>query len=180
MTSETSDIKTTTAELPVTDGGATVAAEPDGHGQNAAKPATADDGRAAEAPLQDHPTALERLKSSVSEDDPKPSPTLTLGKIIGGDIFSNDFVRRQIWLFLLIMAFTILYVAFRYQCQQDMITIDKLETDLKDAKYRALSSSSTLTERCRESHVLELLKANNDSLLHIAEQPPFIIEVPEE
>ena len=100
-------------------------------------------------------------------------------KIIGGDILSADIVRGQIWLFLLIVVFTIVYVAFRYQCQQDMITIDKLENNLKDAKYKALSSSSTLTERCRESHVLELLKARNDSLLRPSDQPPYIINVPE-
>ncbi len=77
------------------------------------------------------------------------------------------------------MVFTIVYVAFRYQCQQDMIAIDKLENELKDAKYKALSSSSTLTERCRESHVLELLKNRNDSLLRPSDQPPYIINVPE-
>ena len=88
-------------------------------------------------------------------------------------------VRSQIWLFVLIVAFTIVYVAFRYQCQQDMIKIDKLEGQLKDAKFKALSSSSTLTEKCRESRVLELLKENKDSLLHQADQPPYIIEVPE-
>jgi hypothetical protein len=77
------------------------------------------------------------------------------------------------------VAFAIVYVAFRYQCQQDMITIDKLERDLMDAKFKALSSSSTLTEKCRESHVLDVLKQNQDSLLHQADQPPYIIEVPE-
>ena len=61
-----------------------------------------------------------------------------------------------------------------------MITIDQLELKLKDAKYKALSSSSTLTEKCRESHVLDILKQNQDSLLHQADQPPYIIEVPEE
>ena len=89
-------------------------------------------------------------------------------------------VRSQIWLFVLIVLFSIVYVAFRYQCQQDMITIDRLEGELKDAKYRALSSSSTLTEKCRESRVLEILKQNKDSLLHQADQPPYIIQVPEE
>ncbi len=88
-------------------------------------------------------------------------------------------MRSQIWLFVLIVVFTIVYVAFRYQCQQDMIAIDKLENELKDAKYKALSSSSTLTERCRESHVLELLKNRNDSLLRPSDQPPYIINVPE-
>ena len=58
-----------------------------------------------------------------------------------------------------------------------MIKIDQLEGQLKDAKFKALSSSSSLTEKCRESHVLEILKQNQDSLLHQADQPPYIIEV---
>ena len=56
----------------------------------------------------------------------------------------------------------------------------KTIAELIDAKYRALSSSSQLTERCRESHVLDLLKNNQDSILKIASQPPYIINVPEE
>ena len=80
---------------------------------------------------------------------------------------------------MLIVIFSIIYVAFRYQCQQDMIAIDKMEKELLDAKYKALSSSSTLTEKCRESHVLEALKANKDSMLHISDQPPYIIYIPE-
>ena len=77
------------------------------------------------------------------------------------------------------VVFCIVYVAIRYQCQQDMLTIDKLEKELLDAKYKALSSSSTLTEKCRESHVLDALKQNKDSLLHVADQPPYIINVAE-
>lgn len=124
-------------------------------------------------------TKLQLLKKQATESDPKPSPTLTLRKILGGDILYGELVRSQIWVILLIVLFTVIYVAFRYQCQQDMITIDKLQTQLKDAKYKALSSSSTLTERYRESRVLELLRLNNDSLLHIAEQPPYIIIIDE-
>ena len=123
---------------------------------------------------------LQMIKDSAREDDPKPSPALTLRKILGGDILTADLVRRQIWLILLVFAFTVVYVAFRYQCQQDMIQMDKLETELKDAKYKALSSSSTLTERCRESRILELLKNNNDSTLHMSDQPPYIIPVPDD
>ncbi len=122
---------------------------------------------------------LQRLRETASEEDPKPSSQLTLRTILGGDLLTTDVVRSQIWLFVLIVAFAIVYVAFRYQCQQDMIAIDKLERDLMDAKFKALSSSSTLTEKCRESHVLDILKQNQDSLLHQADQPPYIIEVPE-
>lgn len=122
---------------------------------------------------------IQLIKEKAKEEDPKLTSTLTLRTILGGDFLTADMVRRQIWLFVLMMVFTILYVAFRYQCQQDMIAIDKLEKEVLDAKYKALSSSSKLTEKCRESHVLEALKQNKDSLLHIADQPPYIINVPE-
>ena len=116
----------------------------------------------------------------MHESDSTPVGALTLRKILGGDILSADMVRRQIWLFMLIVLFTIVYVAIRYQCQQDMIQIDKMEKELVDAKYKSLSSSSVLTERSRESHVLEVLRMNHDSLLQASEQPPYIINVPED
>ncbi len=123
--------------------------------------------------------ALQKIKDTASEEDPHPSSQLNLRTILGGDMLTAQIVRSQIWLFILIVGFTIVYVAFRYQCQQDMLNIDRLENQLKDAKFKALSSSSTLTEKCRESHVLDILKQNNDSLLHQADQPPYIIQVPE-
>ena len=122
---------------------------------------------------------LEKIKQTASEEDPNPSGKLNLRTILGGDLLTTQMVRSQIWLFIMIVAFILVYVAFRYQCQQDMIKIDKLEGKLKDAKFKALSASSTLTAKSRESHVLDILKQNKDSLLHQADQPPYIIEVPE-
>ena len=122
---------------------------------------------------------IQLIKEKAKEEDPKLTPTLTLRTILGGDFLTAEMVRRQIWLFVLLVVFCIAYVAVRYQCQQDLLTIDKLEGELLDAKYKALSSSSTLTEKCRESHVLDALKQNKDSLLHIADKPPYIINVPE-
>ena len=122
---------------------------------------------------------IQKIKDTAKEEDPKLTPTLTLRTILGGDFLTADMVRRQIWLFVLMVIFTIFYVAFRYQCQQDMIAIDKLEKEVLDAKYRALSCSSTLTEKCRESKVLEALKQNKDSVLHVADQPPYIIYIDE-
>lgn len=124
--------------------------------------------------------SLEQLKKNVTEGDNAPTSTLTLRKILGGEILSAQMVRRQVWLCLLIAMFLTFYVAFRYQCQQDMIDIAQLENELTDAKYKALSSSSTLTERCRESQVLEGLRSNRDSTLHTSSQPPYKIYVHEE
>ena len=123
---------------------------------------------------------LKEIKQNVSEDDTIPVGALTLRKILGGDFLSADLMRRNIWPLVLVVFFTVVYVAVRYQCQQDMILIDKMEGQLKDAKYKALSSSSTLTERCRESQVLKVLRENHDSLLRISDQPPYIINIPEQ
>ena len=126
------------------------------------------------------PSTLEQIRQNTSEDDDAPIGTLTLRKILGGDILSAQMVRRQIWLMLLIVMIITVYVAFRYQCQQDMLDIAQFEKDLIDAKYKALSSSSSLTEACRESRVLQGLRDNCDSLIHESKLPPYKIYVPEE
>ena len=133
-----------------------------------------------EAEKEEKVSALEMLKNSVSEEDNNLTTQLSLKTILGGDILNAELFRRQLWLIVIIVVFVIIYVASRYQCQQDIIKIANMETELKDAKYRALSISSKLTERCRESHVLQLLKENNDSLLQVSDQPPYIINIPEE
>ena len=132
-----------------------------------------------EAEKEEKVSALEMLKNSVSEEDNNPTTQLSLKTILGGDILNAELFRRQLWLIVIIVVFVIIYVASRYQCQQDIIKIANMELELKDAKYRALSISSKLTERCRESHVLQLLKENNDSLLQVSDQPPYIINIPE-
>lgn len=118
------------------------------------------------------------IEEQAREDEQPLSSNFTLKKILGGDIFSAHFLRNNIGLIVLIVVFIIIYISNRYSVQKDLIEIDKLETELSDAKYRALSSSSQLTERSRESHVLEILKTNKDSILKISSRPPFIINVP--
>ena len=131
-------------------------------------------------PPESRPPLKEAIEEQATEDE-GPQPRLfRLKKILGGDILYTSFVRRQIWLFMLIGAFLIVYIGSRYSCQQDLIQIDKLQVKLKDAKYKALSSTSQLTEISRESNVIELLKNNKDSVLKIPSAPPYKIEVPEE
>ena len=144
------------------------------------KPKKKEEATAPAEEIVEEPSSLrEAIKETATEDEAPQSKNFTLRKILGGDILSTQTIRSQIWVILLITAFLIIYISNRYSCQQDLIQIDKLQKELQDAKYKALASSSQLTEKCRESHVLDMLKANNDSLLKIANQPPYIIKVPE-
>ena len=122
----------------------------------------------------------EIIREQVTEEDaPVVKKELSLRKILAGDILTAEIVRKQIWLLLLITGFLIVYIAEGYSYKKYALEIDRLTTQLKDAKYKALSATSELTEKTRESKILEMLRINNDTLLHISDRPPFIIEVPE-
>ena len=137
------------------------------------------DEQTTEKPEEDRSSALKLMRESASEDDVAPVGTLTLKQIVGGD-YLFTLVRHHIWLIMLIVLITTVYVGVRYQCEQDVLEIDQLEKDLVNAKYKAMSSSSNLTELCRQSNVLKVLHENADTLLKFSDQPPYIIEVPEE
>ncbi len=120
------------------------------------------------------------IRERANEVERRPLASLTLKSIVGGDILATTAVRKQIGVILLIVFFMLVYISDRYSCQQSLIQIDKLNEELNDAKAKALSSSSKLTEKSRESRVLEMLQACKDSTLHISTQPPYIINIPEQ
>ena len=122
----------------------------------------------------------EVIAKQAIEEEESGSASFTLRKILGGDILTAQIIRKQIWLFMLIVFFIIIYISNRYSIQKDLIELDQLQKELQDTKYRALSTSSQITEKSRESNVLNMLKHSKDSTLHIATQPPYIINVPEE
>ena len=121
----------------------------------------------------------EAIVQQAIEGEAPLSKNFTLKKILGGDILSAKAMRQQIWLIILIVFFLIIYISNRYSVQKDLIKIDELQNELQDAKYKALSSSSQITEKSRESHILQMLQNNKDSVLKIANQPPYIINIPE-
>ena len=86
-----------------------------------------------EAVKEEKSSALQMLKNSVSEEDNNPTTQLSLKTILGGDILNAELFRRQLWLIVIVVVFIIVYVASRYQCQQGIIKIANMETELKDA-----------------------------------------------
>ncbi len=123
---------------------------------------------------------VDLIKEQAQEEDADPRRSnITLRKIIGGEILTAEVVRKQIWVVVLVTLFILVYIAEGYSYKQYMLSIDKLNEELRDAKYRALSVKSDLTESTRRSKIIDLLKTNHDSLLHTADHPAYVIEVPE-
>ena len=100
---------------------------------------------------------------------------MSFRSIIGGDILANDFLRRQTKLLILIMVLTVLYIDNRYSAQQELIEIDKLKKELVDIKYDALTRSSELMEKSRQSRIEEYV-SNGGSDLQTATSRPYLIK----
>lgn len=176
----------TTGETAAAEEPATAAAEP--------TPAAAEPTPAADKPTEETKTATAPetedddtdgapslrtiIRQQAIEDELPLTKNVTLGKILGGEMLNTRFLRQQIWVIVLVALFIIVYISNRYKCQKNLIKISNLQCELEDAKYRALSSSSDLTQQTRESKVLERLHNDKDSTLHIPTQPPYIITVP--
>jgi hypothetical protein len=100
---------------------------------------------------------------------------MSIKSILGGDILANDFFKRQTTLLILIMVLTILYINNRYECQQEMIEIDRLKKELTDIKYDALTRSSELMEKSRQSRIEEYI-STEETHLETATSRPYLIK----
>lgn len=100
---------------------------------------------------------------------------VSLKSILGGDILATDFFRRQLKLFALIMLLLIFYIHNRYAAQQELIEIDRLKKELLDIKYDALTRSSELMEKSRQSRIEEYI-SKKETELQAATNPPFLIK----
>ena len=99
----------------------------------------------------------------------------SLKSILGGDILATDFFRRQTKLLVLIMVFIIFYIHNRYASQQQQIEIDKLKQELIDIKYDALTRSSELMEKSRQSRIEDYI-SSKESDLQTSTNPPYLIK----
>ena len=100
---------------------------------------------------------------------------MSIRSILGGDILANDFFKRQTSLLILIMVLTILYIDNRYTSQQEMIEIDRLKKELTDFKYDALTRSSELMEKSRQSRIEEYI-STEESHLETSTSRPYLIK----
>ncbi len=94
-----------------------------------------------------------------------------LSSILGGDILANDVFRQQ-WKLMVLILF---YIDNRYSCQQQLIELDKLKVELTDMKYDALTRSSELMEKSRQSKIQEYIESKQSDL-EIATTPPYLIK----
>lgn len=115
------------------------------------------------------------LDEQLSQKEGAETP-LTLRSIMGGDFLTSRFLRRQTGLIVLVTCFMIVYIYNGYSSKKQQIQIARLKTELDDARYNAITRSSELLEKSRQSRVEQYIRENEDSSIQTATTPPFLIK----
>ncbi len=116
-----------------------------------------------------------KIEKRVINKSENTSSKMSFRSILGGDILANDFFKRQTRLLILIMILTVLYIDNRYSSQQELIEIDRLKKELDDVKYDALTRSSELMEKSRQSKIEEYISTQGSELQTATNRPYLII-----
>ncbi|MDR3193715.1 MAG: hypothetical protein LBT76_00310 [Tannerella sp.] len=99
---------------------------------------------------------------------------LSLLYILSGGILREEFVVRHTRMIVLVAFLALLYVGNRYVCLLKLREIDRLQQELRDARYESVSLSGQLTGNNRQTQVENLVKAQGLEL-GSAKTPPYIL-----
>ena len=85
-----------------------------------------------------------------------------------------DFINRNIWLLLEILACVIFYIGNRYAYQRDQAYAERLRRELVDMEYQTLNTTSDVSAKSKPSYIEKVATRNGSGLQPVTE-PPFIL-----
>lgn len=83
-----------------------------------------------------------------------------------------DFIHRNIWLLVEILACIIFYIGNRYAYQRDQAYAERLRRELVDMEYQTLNTTSDVSAKSKPSYVEKVATRNGSGLKPVTE-PPF-------
>ena len=95
--------------------------------------------------------------------------------VFGGSVLTEDYFLRNMRFILVLVVVVILFISHRYTMLQGMSDVERLQQELKDVKYEALTISSSLTEASRQGEIEKRVEeAGLD--LKVSNEPVYYIE----
>ena len=95
--------------------------------------------------------------------------------IMGGRIFTSDIFTKNAMLMGLIVLYSFLYVSNRYQHEQEIMRIYKLNKRKSEIRNNLLTIKSEFAYQCRLSEIEKLL-AEKGSDFQTLSKPPYKID----
>ena len=96
-------------------------------------------------------------------------------RVFGGNILTESFIINNMRFFAILLIIIFVFISHRYSYLQRMSEIERLQRELKDAKYESLTISSSLTEAGRQTEIEKLIKQYGLEI-EISNEPIYYIK----
>lgn len=87
----------------------------------------------------------------------------------------EGFIVNNMRFFIVLLMIVFVFISHRYSYLRKMSEIERLQYELRDAKYESLTISSSLTEAGRQSEI-ERLVEEYDLEIRVSNEPIYYIE----
>lgn len=95
--------------------------------------------------------------------------------VFGGSVLTENFFLKNMKFILVIVVIMLIFISHRYTVLQKMSDVERLQRELKDAKYESLTISSKLTEASRQAQI-ERRVQDAGLELKVANEPVYRIK----
>lgn len=106
----------------------------------------------------------------MPKKDKKKSPVKYWQEVMGGKYLTGEWMRRNVWYILLLVAMSLLYVNNRYRCEQVVLDNRRVSDSLFDYRCKALTVRTIYTEMTQRRNVEHNLQ---DTTLHTPTTPIY-------
>lgn len=95
--------------------------------------------------------------------------------VFGGSVLTENFFLRNMRFIIVVVVIMLIFISHRYAVLQKMSDIERLQRELKDAKYESLTISSNLTEASRQAEIEKKVQESGLEL-QVANEPVYRIK----
>ena len=95
--------------------------------------------------------------------------------VFGGNILTEGFIVNNMRFFVLLLMIVFVFISHRYSYLRKMSEIERLQYELRDAKYESLTISSSLTEASRQPEIERLVEEYGLEI-KVSNEPIYFIE----
>ncbi len=101
---------------------------------------------------------------------------LSFKQFLSGNILNREAIRKHLWFGLFIVSLSFLYINNKYKTEGLLISIIRLQNEVKELRDKSVSYAADLMSLSRESEVIKLVNEKNMNLQELT-MPPEKIEI---
>jgi hypothetical protein len=116
------------------------------------------------------------MENNLNSSNGSKEVDLSLKQILSGNVLTREAIKKHIWYVLFLVLLSIVYINNKYKTESLLISIVKLQNEVKEVRDRSVSYAADLMSISRESEVIKIVDEKKMNLQEL-KLPPEKIEI---